>query len=687
MASPTPRRTTVEAQDLQILSILRVLSRYRTMIFTISAIVVTVAVADHFIFPVYKARAALAILSPQNSLAQATSARLGGFGPTELIAAQSPADRYSSHLHTFGFFQAAARRIAELPEMKVVDPDIFGRRRALRLKFRSLFLRENSALEIKTIPIDTLAEAIENRTSVSTVGQDGLQISVTAPKPGLAKVLANVLAEVAVDTLAEVDEHELNDAEGYIKVELQRAEREIDRIDGQIAGSSNAGTGLLMSMAKEDSARKVIELQESVYELSIEIDQVTGQLASLQKQTGVNPPEGEKGPYKFGRLEKLRELKAQLDDLVRRRDAAKSVLGELSKTYDPHYEQQIFGLRRKLEMEYALYESLSKEMFTTEVRRISVRNAVRVHELARDNDVEPSRGLASTILIALVLSFLVSAPVAYTRELLLPTISGRGELDDLGMIFLGLVPHMRTRVKHKKRPGELRAVDEHPLCRFDVETQTSLAFIAMRTRLLALGGKFGERSKTIAVTSPGVGEGKSYIARNLASALAYRKQRTLLIDGDMRRRSSSLFFHADVKLGIADVLLGEAKFGDVVKKDVAPYLDLLPSGLVRNDVSDLLTQDYFRQLLDDLSTVYTHIVIDTPPVNAVPDAMILSRFVDQVIMVARQQHTRVAALGHAIDSVSGLIERRVYSVLNGTTGATESSLYIIPSSDEQSRAL
>lgn len=145
--------------------------------------------------------------------------------------------------------------------------------------------------------------------------------------------------------------------------------------------------------------------------------------------------------------------------------------------------------------------------------------------------------------------------------------------------------------------------------------------------------------KIFAVSSANPGEGKSTMSANIAIALAQGGNRVLLIDADMRKAVQHKIFKISNKRGLSSAVSRMAKLHDCIKRDVMENLDILPSGPIPPNPSELLASAQMRTILDRLSSEYAVIVIDTPPINVVTDAMELSECVAGIVMVLRYAMT------------------------------------------------
>ena len=139
--------------------------------------------------------------------------------------------------------------------------------------------------------------------------------------------------------------------------------------------------------------------------------------------------------------------------------------------------------------------------------------------------------------------------------------------------------------------------------------------------------------KAFAISSPSSGDGKSTTAANTALAFAEASNRVLLIDGDMRKPVLHKIFKADNQFGLSTMVSGMSDAEKSIRRGVSNGLDLLPSGPLPPNPSELLSSTQFRDLLETFSQTYDYIIIDTPPVNVVSDAMVLRDDVGGVVIV------------------------------------------------------
>lgn len=176
-------------------------------------------------------------------------------------------------------------------------------------------------------------------------------------------------------------------------------------------------------------------------------------------------------------------------------------------------------------------------------------------------------------------------------------------------------------------------------------TPLSEQFRGLRTKLYYLYGQ-KEHGRVTLLTSSIVSEGKSFVTSNLAWSLACADRKTIILEMDLRRPKIADVFHLTKNyLGISDFLKGKLPITDVIRNSgYHPNLDIISSGSTIKNPSELLEKKQLKELILNLRNIYDDIIIDSPPVHLVPDAMILSRLTDQTLYVIRQGFTKKSEL-------------------------------------------
>ncbi|MDD6345576.1 MAG: polysaccharide biosynthesis tyrosine autokinase [Oscillospiraceae bacterium] len=198
--------------------------------------------------------------------------------------------------------------------------------------------------------------------------------------------------------------------------------------------------------------------------------------------------------------------------------------------------------------------------------------------------------------------------------------------------ILGEIQHF---VADKRKPDSRKSGDyEHiRLTDKDLPFYIVESYKSIRTNI-AFALSTSER-KILAVSSANAREGKSTTSANIAIASAQGGNKVLLIDADMRKAVLHKIFGLQNKNGLSSVISRMDNLEECIKKNVMENLDVLTSGPIPPNPSELLASEYMSEILNQLSEQYTLIVIDTPPVNVVTDAMELAKSVSDIIIVLR----------------------------------------------------
>ena len=188
----------------------------------------------------------------------------------------------------------------------------------------------------------------------------------------------------------------------------------------------------------------------------------------------------------------------------------------------------------------------------------------------------------------------------------------------------------------------------------------------LRTRLKR--SEQGRNARTIIITSPNKGDGKSLTAANLALTMAQEfQQRIALVDADLRRPSVHSLLGIDDTPGLSDVLMGGATLDDSLVTIGDHRLTVLPAGLIPSHPAELLGSAAMRRVLDTLRSRFDRVLIDMPPVAPLADVAVLSAIADGVLMIVRAGVTPKPALERAL---SGIDAARVLGlVLNDAGGS------------------
>ena len=186
----------------------------------------------------------------------------------------------------------------------------------------------------------------------------------------------------------------------------------------------------------------------------------------------------------------------------------------------------------------------------------------------------------------------------------------------------------------------------------------------VRTQLLIRWFNPGAGRRTLAITSPGAREGRSFIAANLAVSFSQLGQRTLLIDADFRAPRQQSIFNVPDRFGLSSALSGRADLSAASPVAGLTGLSVLPAGPLPPNPLELLSRASFAALLAKAQSEYDVILVDTPPATEYADAQTVAYRAGDALLVSRQDHTRVADTERAVREISDASARIVGTLMN-----------------------
>lgn len=252
--------------------------------------------------------------------------------------------------------------------------------------------------------------------------------------------------------------------------------------------------------------------------------------------------------------------------------------------------------------------------------------------------VKPKKTLM--VLLGFLLSLFGISALLFAYESMKETVQGIHDVEKkLGIPVFGIVPVMRSKVFGKKTM---------PLVPGEFDDKRGAFEEAIRTiRTSATVAELETRDQVIMVTSSVPSEGKSTLASNLAFSLS-KLENVVLIEADMRRPGlgRALGIRSN---GLSDLLEGEAYLEDCMRVDAIGQLDIIPAGRVPDAHLELLSSPEFAELIDLLKSRYDRVVIDTAPVQAVSDSIVVGKYADSAIYVIKSDSTPLPVVRRGID--------------------------------------
>lgn len=332
-----------------------------------------------------------------------------------------------------------------------------------------------------------------------------------------------------------------------------------------------------------------------------------------------------------------------MKEIIAQTSTIKQKIEELNQTLKsvPDVQRQYLQLSRDVEVNTQLYTSLLNSYQQLKVAKAGEIGTVRIIDTA----VEPVAPIKPKKAIILALSLIVGGFIgvllALVRNLMRHGIRSANEIEStLGLPVYATVPRssvQENRLKILKRRKQIPILA--------VNSSNDIAVESLRSIRTALHFTLQQSSnKIITITGPAPELGKSFIAVNLAALFAQDQKRTLIIDADLRRGYLNKYFGQANEIGLSQYLSGLNTLEQVLIHSDVENLDFIPRGKVPANPSELLNSTRFDELLAFLSTKYDCIIIDTPPVLAVTDSIVIARHSTANLVVARYAQTAIQEL-------------------------------------------
>ncbi len=331
--------------------------------------------------------------------------------------------------------------------------------------------------------------------------------------------------------------------------------------------------------------------------------------------------------------ESLEKQLDQIDQQIQQASAAIAKLGSSDSDLAEKDRLQAFQAQYRQTYVYLLQSYEAVRLAEAQ----STSNVVQAEPAVAPTTPIRPRVLLNTALASIV-GLLLAIGAVFLIEALDDTLRNPEDISRrLGVPILGLI------ARHQME-------DRSPVVLNQPRTPVAEAFRSLRTNIQFTSVDRSIRS--LLVTSPSPGDGKSTIALNLAAVVAQNDRRVVVLDADLRRPLVHKAMHLPNLRGVSDLFVqSSVMLNDVIQQTSIPSLQVITSGNLPPNPSELLGSEKMGEIMHSIQTQADLLVIDTPPVLAVTDAAVLSPRVDGVILVVRPGATKLAACKQTVDQI------------------------------------
>lgn len=591
-------------------------------------------------------------------------------------------------------------------EYPVYDPEFYQTQYEL---LRSRTLAERVAESLNLGEGDKDADTVSKRyggivqggTTVEPVRNSKLvKLHFDSTNPELAARIANALADTYIKSSLERRYNATADAKNFLEQRIVQVKAKLEDAEHKLYAHARE-QGIVNIDTKESQSLLTTQLQEKSEALAqAERERLTAE--SISRESRNDGGHGSSKILNDSLVQSLKANKAKLEmeyqeklPLFKPEYPAMVQLQEQIHQINTQIEAEIASVRSALDADYQL--ALRKEaMLREEVARLK-EDVMKRQDTGSDynilkREVETSRALydgilqrlkeigvasgittnnisiidpaevpgapykpnpKSYLMAGIFLGLFGGIGLAFLFEKLDDTVRTPRDLEDVRLAMLGVIPFIRLGKQMSETPL-------HLISHCDPRSGTAEAYRSLRTAL-TFSTNLGA-PKVLHLTSASQGEGKSTSAINLAIGFTQLGQTVLLIDGDMRRPSLHRMLGMDNDKGLSHYLSGEAKPTEVSHAVGIPGLFVIPAGHLPPNPSELLASARMVDLLALAAEKFDRVIIDSPPVMGLADALILSHLAKHTIMVAAAGKTRRS---HLTSSLKRLLQGSQANLLGG----------------------
>lgn len=465
--------------------------------------------------------------------------------------------------------------------------------------------------------------------------------------------------------------------EGLIDVSGVRSlgSQELERLGVEItqARSKKAQIDSFVRVVNQYGANNIDRLESlqeitahsGIQNVKIELVQAERKVSELSKVFGPKHPKliGAKSELATVQENLRNQIKQLIDGMKDEADTVSQNLAaleaEMAKSKGTYQdlsgkEAEYQRLQREVETNRQLFDTFMARQKETEVTSDFNSAIARFTDraMATTEPVKPKRKII--VVLAFVGALMFGVVIAFVQESLNDTIKTTQDIEQqLQQRALGMMPHVA---------GKLTLAEANRLFFSTEQRQFSESVRSVRTSVSLLG--IERPIQVLAVTSSVPEEGKSTVSSNLSFALG-QLDRVLLIDADMRKPTIAKRFGLPAfQVGLANYLAGTENLDDCIVRDEVSGIDVMSAGTIPLNPLELLSSPRLAELIEQLRGRYQRIVIDTPPVHAVSDALVIAQLVDAVVVVVKADQTRSGLVKYSLASLINAHARVLGVVLN-----------------------
>ena len=456
---------------------------------------------------------------------------------------------------------------------------------------------------------------LSEQLSVSEKGRQSgiLTIHLDGENPALVNEILDTIVTTYVRKNVDRNAAEVTNSLEFLEGQLPQVRMQLEAAEAELNAYQVSAESVNILAETEVLLDQMVTLEEQISELQLRQVEVTRLFR----------PDHPNYVALVGQLDELEARKAEFQDQI------KSL---------PETQQRLLQLTRDVEVNTQIYTQLLNNLQELDILRAGTIGNVRVVDEALVNTYKPVAPRKYLIVtVTTMLGGVTAVIFVLIQAALRRTIENPEEIERLGLPVYAAVPFSAEQIALEKGGGG----DNDQLKLLSVTKPSDVSIEAIRSLRTSIHFAMVEASNNIImITGPNPVVGKSFVSSNLGVTMALAGQKVLIIDADMRKGYLHRLFSLEKEGGLSDYLSHQIEKADLVNQTQIEGLSVITHGNVPPNPSELLMSRQFEELLDSLKDEYDLIIIDTPPVLAVTDAVIVGKYVGTTMLVTRfQQNT------------------------------------------------
>lgn len=349
---------------------------------------------------------------------------------------------------------------------------------------------------------------------------------------------------------------------------------------------------------------------------------------------------------------------------------------------NPTQARYLLSVERQQKVKESLYLYLLQKREENELSQAFTAYNTRIITPPTGSDAPVAPNPRSIMMVAVLVGLLLPTGAIYLLEAFNTKVRGRRDLERLSVPFIGEIPlgyHKRKGLQRLRKAKEDEKDRRIVMVRKGSGNTINEAFRVIRTNLELMTDAETTGAHTLMITSANPGSGKTFITMNLATVLAIKDKKVVIVDLDLRKASLSSFVQ-NPAVGVSAYLSGHATPEQImVHRPVEPpkridpkqppkdhFVDILPVGAIPPNPAELLYSPRLKSLLDKLRAEYDYVLLDCPPIEVVADAKIINRHTDMTVFVIRAGLLEREMLPRIQELYDNQRYHNIAIILNGT---------------------